>query len=201
MTAHPQHPEGNAIAERMIQTLMGRISKVGNAPGTDWDDILPEAVFAINTAVSKTLKTSPYKLVHLRDPILPGEPLIATWLDEKPLAQEQRVVKYRSLARQNLVKAQQANNNRLNAHCQQNSFNVGDTVVFKGKKPVKKKSKSLTANKLGHTYQIKQKIDDNNFILEQISGTGVGTTKSVYASQIESFKLLPEGILQHLGKV
>lgn len=64
----PHHHEGNAVAERMIQTVQEKLALLINDDNEsiDWDAALPRALLAINTAVCNSTGFSPYELMFAR---------------------------------------------------------------------------------------------------------------------------------------
>jgi transposase InsO family protein len=61
----PEHSQGNALAERAIQSLQEKINlvcKQHNLEESDWDKILPLAVLALNTSQHKSIGYSPFEL-------------------------------------------------------------------------------------------------------------------------------------------
>lgn len=63
--ATPTHSQGNAVAERALQSLQEKINlvlKQKELPETSWDTVLPLAVFALNTSKHKSIGYSPYEL-------------------------------------------------------------------------------------------------------------------------------------------
>jgi len=84
MTA-PAHPQRNGLLERMNKTLAPVLASYVNAVHTDWDEYIPSAAFAVNTAKQETTKYSPFDLVNGRTARLPGEWNIP-WPTEWPVA-------------------------------------------------------------------------------------------------------------------
>ena len=185
--SHAHHPEGNAVAERTIQTLIYRLNKVCNDDGTDWADRLQDCVFAINTATSRSLKSSPFRLVHAFDPVLPGEPLIATWIDSDQTeeSRQESTEQLRIQSKETLEKSRAEALARRNKELPPSTFNVGDKVVYKFRVPVLGKPKSLIPRKLGVYYEIIAELSGDSYEIRQISGKGIGRTRTAHAHQLE----------------
>jgi len=66
----PYHSQGNAITERVIQTLQEKLRLVLDDPLQDsnWDVALPIAILAINTSYHKSIGYTPYELTFGRRP-------------------------------------------------------------------------------------------------------------------------------------
>ena len=67
-------PNTNGLVERFNGTLGTMLSTLCNMRQDDWKEVLAPAVFAYNASTQATLRESPYFILHLRDPTLPGEP-------------------------------------------------------------------------------------------------------------------------------
>lgn len=75
----PLHSEGNAIAERVIQTLQEKINLIQQQTGNGeehWDTILPVVTLSINTATHRSTGYSPFELTFGRSHHFNGEGLV-----------------------------------------------------------------------------------------------------------------------------
>ncbi len=64
------NPKSNPV-ERMHRDLGNMIRALAGDTGQKWDQILPQAVFALNTTVSSVTGYSPFQLMFGRDPTTP----------------------------------------------------------------------------------------------------------------------------------
>ena len=71
ITTTTYHPQSNGLTERFNATLVGSLSTYVNQQQTDWDEYLPYATFAYNTATQASTQFEPFKLMYGRDPMLP----------------------------------------------------------------------------------------------------------------------------------
>lgn len=64
----PHHHEGNAVVERVIQTLQQKIVTISHDPVhcTDWEKELPTAILSLNTSIHNTTGFSPFRLMFGR---------------------------------------------------------------------------------------------------------------------------------------
>ena len=69
--AAPEHPQTNGLVERMNRTIGPTLAAYVNRSHTNWDEVVPFAAFAINTAVQETTGFAPFELVHGRTAVLP----------------------------------------------------------------------------------------------------------------------------------
>ena len=65
------HPQTDGQTERTNKTLEETLRHFVCHKQTDWDKYLQMAAFAINNSYQESIRTTPYKLVHGRDPRLP----------------------------------------------------------------------------------------------------------------------------------
>jgi hypothetical protein len=65
------HSRGHGILERLNRTIEDRLKHTTNQACDGWDVWLPEALFVIRSTLASGTKTSPFRLVYGRDPILP----------------------------------------------------------------------------------------------------------------------------------
>ncbi len=74
----PYHPAGNAKTERCHRFINDIIAKgLQDRMHTEWEDMLPAALFAMRTCVNDSTKYTPYMLLYGRDPVLPLDTLLA----------------------------------------------------------------------------------------------------------------------------
>ena len=74
----PYHPAGNGKTERCHRFLNDIIAKgIQDRLHTEWEDMIPGALFAMRTCVNESTKYTPYMLVYGRDPVLPLDTLLA----------------------------------------------------------------------------------------------------------------------------
>lgn len=54
------HPQGNGLAERMVQTVKDALAKATDGDASVWADKLPEVLYGIRTAAQASTKVAPY---------------------------------------------------------------------------------------------------------------------------------------------
>ena len=82
VTTTAWHPQSNGIVERFNGTLKVTLSMWVNEMQSDWDLLLPYALFAYNTAVHSILLETPFYLNHGRDARLPIDYIVTATVDE-----------------------------------------------------------------------------------------------------------------------
>jgi hypothetical protein len=65
------HSRGHGMIKRLNRTIEDRLEHTTNQACDDWDEWLPEALFAIRSTPASGTKRSPFRLHYGRDPILP----------------------------------------------------------------------------------------------------------------------------------
>lgn len=127
----PNHHEGNAIAERVIQTIEDKInliSQQNQTPENRWDEILPIATLSINTATYRSTAFSPFELTFGRTHNAPD-----------PIKQRANHNVFADLIRQQMTdlrahaalaqeKAQEQSKKYFNQRDRELEFNVNDRV-------------------------------------------------------------------------
>ena len=88
----PYHPQANGLVERLNKTLKSVLSAYVNPAHKDWDDKVPLAAFAINSARQSTTRYTPFELLYGRSPALPIEYVFPSVLDP-PESLRQRAIK------------------------------------------------------------------------------------------------------------
>jgi hypothetical protein len=78
ITTTAYHPQSNGIVERFNGTLKETLSMWVNENHTDWDVLLPFALFAYNTSIHRILQESPFYLLYGRDARLPIDYLVTS---------------------------------------------------------------------------------------------------------------------------
>lgn len=63
---HCLHPQTHGLTERLNRTITDILSMYVDLQHKNWDEILPYATFAYNTAMQETTRFSPFELVYQR---------------------------------------------------------------------------------------------------------------------------------------
>jgi hypothetical protein len=69
----PYHPQTNAHAERFNRYLNTAMRMYVDSTLKNWDEFLPAIAFAYRSGFSEAIGTTPFFLVHGRDPVLPED--------------------------------------------------------------------------------------------------------------------------------
>lgn len=87
------HPQTHGFNERLSRTITDILSMYVELQHKDWDEILPYATFAYNTAMQETTRCAPFELVYRRSltttlhAILPVDSTDGTSTDAKAFTQ------------------------------------------------------------------------------------------------------------------
>ncbi len=67
-TSIPYHPESNGLVERANQTLVSKLKALLHDSGSEWDVVLPAAVYAHRISIIQAIGRSPFELLYGRSP-------------------------------------------------------------------------------------------------------------------------------------
>lgn len=130
------HPECNDAVEMLNQTLVGMLSHFVAHDQRDWDQWLPFATFAYNTAVHEGTNGTPFFLLHGRNATMPsvdGEAAkihYNTMEDYRAELARRLFISHR-LAAEALVKTAEKRKARSDLKGRPSCFEVGDKVFVK----------------------------------------------------------------------
>ena len=167
----PYNPKANPV-ER-VHRLLGEMLRAicGNDPKR-WDEALPQAVFAINSAVNATTGLSAHQMLFGRDPSTPLDLLFGsppTMLLRDPSVSEeyahllrQGMENAHAYARDNICRA--VRRQRRLYHQQAKQFEVGDRVWLFSPRAVPDLSRKLTTYWTG-PWTILEKLNDLTYRL------------------------------------
>lgn len=131
----PYAPWCNGKVERQNAVLIDTISQYTN--GTDWDQYLPYAIFASNTAIHASTKQSPYFLMFGRDAQLPIDSVFEyrrpIYAEEQSLPESimESFAKIYAQTRDNIEKAQAHQKRNYDKNAQDPEIQVGDLVLLR----------------------------------------------------------------------
>lgn len=179
----PQHHEGNAQVERLIQTLQEKLSLIIHDPActVDWKAALPTAVLSLNTTVHQSTGYSPFELMFGR----------AHWerseltTDESSLhgsfaeLRERRAAEAHANALAANSDAQGRAQTRFNERRRQLVFEQGDSVYVRQAGRVTK-----LQNRFAGPYTVVERTDDV-YKVERV----LGSRKEVLRRHVADLKL------------
>ena len=145
-TTSPYHPAANGQVERKNGILMGILRMLTNEEQSDWDQMLPYAVFAMNTATPRGLTHSPFFLMHGRNP----RTLLDQSIDAVPVVLTKydwwnNLIRARELSSESEGLSRYNNKKYFDAKIKQHKFSVGDRVLVRFTSPGAGKTLKLSA--------------------------------------------------------
>ncbi|KAH7966171.1 hypothetical protein HPB49_014108 [Dermacentor silvarum] len=128
VTPPPYWPHANGLVERTLGILKNMLSKIIE-PHHDWDKKLSEAEFAMKVSWQNSSRYSPFELMHVYAPRVPGQLHLGDV--EEDLNEVPRLAKLdkrREQAKENLEQSQRAAKSRYDGKHKKPNFQIGDTV-------------------------------------------------------------------------
>lgn len=170
----PYNPQGNGTCERANGTfnMLLRAAAGGDIETTEWDLLIPAAVFAYRRTPHASTGESPFYLEHLRDPRMPSEASLPGSADKnldvwKHLMKVD-LVHVHEQAKMNIIEAQAQRNERLSASQPPMVLEEGE-LVWLHQDQVKGSTKFYWPWK--GPYRVTRKQDDNVYELSDLGGT------------------------------
>jgi hypothetical protein len=127
------HPQTDGQTERMNRTLEEMLRAYVNDKGTDWDQHLPLAELAYNTAVQDSTGFTPFSLSYGENPRLPMDHALAeAKVNDNPTAADmiQSWNMDMEQARYNMQQAQRRQARYSDQHRRDHQYAVGDQVML-----------------------------------------------------------------------
>ena len=132
------HPEGNGAVERLNRTMKAYLQKVVADHGrrSDWDRLLPKAVFVYNTTVHRMTGSTPFRLHYGWEARIPGELQIGLPKDKQlPSTLAARLYnemeKCYAVARETMAEKRKYMKSTYDAGAVVRAFEIGDRVRIK----------------------------------------------------------------------
>ena len=131
------HPQTDGLVERFNRTLTDMLAKTVQKNGRDWDQHLPQVLFAYRTSLQESTKESPFFLLYGRDDQLPTEATVSqprtryqVDLDDYKTHLTSSLTEAWELARSHVQKAQKQQKRYYDRHAREPTFQVGDRVFI-----------------------------------------------------------------------
>ncbi|GFW92512.1 transposon Tf2-9 polyprotein [Trichonephila clavipes] len=113
----PHSPQANSIAERANGIIVSTLKKLTDKNPDKWDELLPNALLAINTTKQNSTKKSPFYLLFGYEPRLPRELHIGSFIDDTPREDQlDLLILARAEAANNVYEAHLENKHRFDLH-------------------------------------------------------------------------------------
>lgn len=150
----PDHPQGNAYAERTIQTITEKLF-LNTEEEHSWNVLLPVTTFAINTSANKTTGYQPYEIIFGKKAnCLQSITSLTNPMDAHNELLKNRLEKIRSNA---IISQDNARNSSLNHYHRRNKeFNIDDWVWVR----MSNKRRGKLEAKFVGPYQVTSKRND-----------------------------------------
>ena len=189
--ASVEHAATNGLVEKANGSLTSTFAAFVNLDHDDWDEKIPDAVFAMNTAKQATVKISPFELVYGRTPVMSVD-LAFPFPEEEPERRTEffrKIFRWRKVARQ-LILRQQARSKKLADKYRSPNpvFHKGDLVIVFKKRGARDKTKKLLPRAIG-PYMVKKKISSVCYQLEDIPHNKRSRIHRIFNAHVSIMKL------------
>ena len=127
------HPESNGLVERANRSLLNYFRKYLE-DCRDWNNILQFGVFAHNSAFHSSIKTTPFKMMFLNDPLLPHsflDPPSPDYNERDELKMASLMKMAYSVAAENSKQAFLDQKRQHDMRARSRIFEIGDRVYIK----------------------------------------------------------------------
>ncbi|KAF8792328.1 Transposon Tf2-8 polyprotein like [Argiope bruennichi] len=130
-TTPPYSPQANSIVERANGIIVSSLKKMIDKNPNKWDELLPNALLAINTTKQNSTKKSPFYLLHGYEPRLPRELHIGSFIDDTPREDQLDLLTLaRAEAANSVYETHLENKKRFDLHRRSHSFKAGDLELY-----------------------------------------------------------------------
>ena len=183
VTTTPYHPQANGVIERCNGTVINILRTLIEDNVSIWDTMLPIAVFAYNSGYNRTIKDSPFYLMHLRDPSFPFEIMKDNkkWYNVEDFREEMATKATRVYARcqKYLEEAQGQLERQHSKRATIKPVKVGDRVYVR-QAPAKGSPSKLQPAYAG-PFRVINKISD---VVVKVRNIRTGTSKTLHTDRI-----------------
>ena len=190
----PEHPQTNGLVERMNKTIGPILASYVNKSHTNWDELVPFAAFAINTAVQETTGFAPFQLVCGRTAVFPHE-WGFPWPSESPYRYRRfnrYVGKLRRAARERARRVMERRRARFDSrHKPARDLVPGDLVLVRRKPRTQGLSKKFLPKFIG-PYQVRRRLGPVTYLVEDVPARRrkrMWRSFPAHVSQIRAFRV------------
>ena len=191
------HPQTDGLVERFNGTLAETLSMFVSSNQKDWDEHLPQVLFAYRVSPNATTGESPFYLLYGREPRLPMDVSLLPPTNLSPSVAEHRarivttLEEAQQLIQSNTQRAQLKMKARYDQSARPVPYTVGQRVWVYTPKHRKGLSKKLLHNFHG-PYRIVEKLSPVHFKLRTLENKPVNTP--VHANRLKPYfdpKIVP----------
>jgi len=195
----PMHPQGNSLAERLVQNLKKMLHHVivSDKP-RDWDLKLPNLLWALRSLENETTGVTPYEMVYGKQGRGPLEIIRDTWTGKVQeyvginksakdylLKLKEDLKTCNEVATENSSVAQRKYVEQYNVRAREKSFSVGDQVLV---------LLPDSTNKIQSSWQgpanIHYKMAENSYTVEMPNGA----IRHLHANHLRPYKVGVNGV-------
>ena len=172
------NPRANSIVERSNRNLSAALRHYLTNQNELWETFLPPIVYALNTSIHETLRTTPFFLLFSRDPTSISEYQYQTASELRVIKRMELINKIRNEVEQKVIESQKRTQERDETKYRREQFSVGDLVLLDLPFLMKGQCTKLQARYRG-PYVVVSLVEDQEgtYVVRKLSDT---TTKPRY---------------------
>ena len=176
----------DGLVERFNKTMGDMLASYTSNGRKNWDDYIPYALFAYNTAIHASTDASPHYLMFSRDARESGDvmpPVRNELITDRNMASAKLWHLAQDTARERLIEAQVVQKKNYDKRTKVTEYKVGDRVLLKDLT----ETRSKFDDRWGGPHTIVQKLSDVNYKLKTDKGkdyvTHVDRLKRSYSTE------------------
>lgn len=183
------HPQGNGQTERFNRTLESILAKLLQDNTTQWDDQIPQALFAYRTSLHESTRFSPFLLMFGRSPNLPIDVMLGKSNSRcQPVPEFVETIQEKmpglfNMAKEHLSVAQAHQKQCHDNHSQPRLFQVGAQVLLYTPVVPKGSIKKFASHWKG-PFIVLNKLSDVNYRIQSLT---TGKKSNVHVNRLKPY--------------
>ena len=192
--AYPAYPRSNGQVERANASVVMALKAYIDKNQRNWDELLPGAVMAINTAKQSSTGLTPFEIIYGRKADLPHERLFPWPAEEEEPHDDfvKRLTKLKQSVRDRLKKQQRSLKEKIDKKRKKaREYKSGDLVLVARDIQKKGKAKKFLPRYVG-PYQVVKRITPVTYLVEDVPArrrTKTWRRFPAHVSQLKPFRV------------
>jgi transposase InsO family protein len=195
------HPQTDGLCENFNKTLIHMLRHYVNEHQTDWDEFLPMVLFAYRTSIHHSTKESPFFLMYGRESLLPDEIQLNIQTKRVKSIREyadqlvKRLNEAYALVNKHMDRVKAEQKAYFDKHHREVQYQRGERVWLYTPRVDEVGNKLKLSKCWRGPFQIAEKISNNTYIIETVTGRKV--TQRIHVERLKPYvgrmhpKILP----------